>query len=291
MKEHSLIKKIQEKFNELQHGILAPLLDVVQGYSRHGGGANSAYIAFYLILSLFPFLLAMVAVISYLPWDVSEYIGEMRFFPPDIEHILQTYVLNIRLNSGILLVYSIVVALWGSSRAVTSLRFSLDQVYANKAVHFVKTKLFAMLYNLVFIFILVVAFSLPAVVDLIYMLVQMAFGDQPLISGLFTWLRWILLPVTLPVILALIYMRVPSQKLKFSEVWPGTIFTTVSWILLSNLFPLLVSTTRNALYGALNTFILMALFFKFLAQTLIYGAEINRVYSSRGGEKSVSAGS
>ncbi len=287
-----MIQRILARLNALQHGRLKPLLDVVMGFSRHGGVANSAYIAFYLILSLFPFLLALVAVVSYLPWDISRFVGEMSFFPPEVERFLQSYVLNISLNSGWLLFYSIVVALWSSSRAVTSIRFSFDKVFENKSMHFVKTRLFAMLYNLVFILLLVVAFSMPALIDLVRLVLEMIFGELVLLSGFFTWIRWIMVPLTLPAILALVFMKVPSEKMKLRQVWPGTLFTTFAWILLSNLFPLLVSTSRNALYGALNTFILMALFFQFLAQTLIYGAEINRVYNKRrGAAKSVSKGS
>jgi membrane protein len=281
MNERPLIQRILTKLNTIEQGRLAPLLDVVTGFSNHRGVANSAYIAFYLILSLFPFLLALVAVISYLPWDISGFIHELSFFPPEIQRFLYSYVLNIKLNSGWLLLYSILMALWSSSRALTSIRFSLDQVFGNKSTHFVKTRIFAMLYNLVFILLLIVAFSLPALIDLVRVVIKNFFGNIEFIDGFLTWIRWIIMPMMLPMVIALVFMKVPSRKMALGKVWPGTLFTTSAWILLSNLFPILVSTSRNALYGALNTFIFMALFFQFLAQALIYGAEINRVVGKR----------
>lgn len=291
MSPKDIAGKVSSGFTRIKEGPLAPVFDVLGGFAQHRGMPNSAYMAFYLILSLFPFLLAMVAIVSFINWDFSALLTELSFFPEQVENFIISYVLNIQLNSGWLLVYSIVMALWSSSKAVTSIQDSLDRVFSNPKRSFVKNKLFAMLYNLVFILLIVAAFSLPAVLNLVRLVIESFFGQSDFLRTLFTYLRWVLTPLMLPALLSLLYMRLPSQKMRFRQVWPGVLFTTATWILLSNLFPILVGTSRNALYGALNTFILMALFFQFLGQMLIYGAEIIRVYNNRGAEKSVSSGS
>ena len=77
----------------------------------------------------------------------------------------------------------------------------------------------------------------------------------------------------------LIYLIVPNAQLKLKAVIPGTVFATVGWMLLSQVFGIYAKyfATRVGGYQIIGSFIVLMLWLNFAATIIILGGIINAV--------------
>ncbi|HGC6289258.1 TPA: YihY/virulence factor BrkB family protein, partial [Enterococcus faecium] len=95
----------------------------------------------------------------------------------------------------------------------------------------------------------------------------------------FQTLKWPITLVALFVIMFLIYLIVPNAQLKLKTIIPGTIFATVGWMLLSQVFSIYARyfATRISGYQIIGSFIVLMLWLNFAATIIILGGIINAV--------------
>ncbi|MFS1126653.1 YihY/virulence factor BrkB family protein, partial [Enterococcus faecalis] len=95
----------------------------------------------------------------------------------------------------------------------------------------------------------------------------------------FQTLKWPITLVALFVIMFLIYLIVPNAQLKLKTIIPGTIFATVGWMLLSQVFSIYARyfATRISGYQIIGRFIVLMLWLNFAATIIILGGIINAV--------------
>ncbi|MDR4196593.1 YihY/virulence factor BrkB family protein, partial [Bacillus cereus] len=87
----------------------------------------------------------------------------------------------------------------------------------------------------------------------------------------FQTLKWPITLVVLFIIMFLIYVIVPNAQLKLKAVIPGTIFATVGWMLLSQVFGIYAKyfATRVSGYQIIGSFIVLMLWLNFAATIII----------------------
>ena len=110
-------------------------------------------------------------------------------------------------------------------------------------------------------------------------LLQPIFHYSTSVIDTFQALKWPLTTVVLLVIMCLIYAVVPNRKLSLRSILPGAIFSTVGWMLLSQIFGLYVKyfSSRIASYQIIGSFIILMLWLNFAATIIILGAIVNAV--------------
>jgi membrane protein len=79
------------------------------------------------------------------------------------------------------------------------------------------------------------------------------------------------------------HVFLPARRLRFSNMWPGVLFTVVVWIALGGAFSFYLSRFANyASYYAGLAGIIAGLYFLYLAAlVLIFGGELNRAIRIR----------
>ena len=102
-------------------------------------------------------------------------------------------------------------------------------------------------------------------------LLQPIFHYSTSVIDTFQALKWPLTTVVLLVIMCLIYAVVPNRKLSLRSILPGAIFSTVGWMLLSQIFGLYVKyfSSRIASYQIIGSFIILMLWLNFAATIII----------------------
>jgi len=255
---------------------------LVKRYINHDISAYAALMAFFLTLSLFPFLIILFAVLGQLSLDTNWIISALElFFPSEVHGLVMEFIRqNIILKDFSVLSLSVVGALWASSRGIRALMLSLNMAYEVKETrNYFVVKLIDILYTLLIIIGIVFLLTLPNIGREFLRYIDTYITIDSRLIELIGIFKLTALPVTIVLIISTLYMLLPNKKQPFKKVVPGTIFTVIGWTILSYLFSLFVNYIANysLIYGSLSTIIILMLWLYFSSIILILGGELNSV--------------
>ncbi len=275
--------------NELKRRFSQPWKIIRELYSRfrrHNISYTAGQIAYFFILSVFPFLIFVNALIASFDIPGNAAISFLEpFFPEQIVAFIAQYLEYINAQSGVsLLSFGIFLALFSASKSVRSLASAFNRAYdiSQRRGFFAQiffSMLFIFLFALIFLAcVVLVAFGNDFVSKLIAN-IALAFAFVDLFS---IW-RWITTAVILFFTMSVIYKIIPSKKIKFSETIPGTLFSLAGFLLLTGGFSFYVNNivSSSLFYGSVGAVILLMLWMYFAGIILILGAELNSIIAEK----------
>src|SRR3954465_12940415 len=242
----------------------------------------AAQLAYYFFLALFPALLFLVAVISFIPIAglLDSITGMLaRIAPNEVLSIVQDQILKIaHEKNGGLLTIGMLGTIWSTSSGVNAIIDTLNQAYdIQEGRPWWKVKLIALG--------LTVALAVFIATPLALTRVGPAFAEKIAASahlGPAFALGWKILqwPVVFALVtfgIALIYYYAPDAVQEWVWITPGSLVATVLWLAISLAFKFYVShfTSYNATYGAIGGVIVVLLWFYVSALAVLAGAELN----------------
>jgi membrane protein len=250
----------------------------------HDGIELAGYLTFLSLLSLFPFLVILVALAGFIGQGElgAEFVSILRFYlPSDVMAGILPRIDEI--TSGppqALLTVSILAALWTASAAVEGMRTVLNRAYGvNDTPHYVWRRLMAILQLIVITLLIIVTMA--------------ALVFAPIIGARFEQLSGITVPVNYSEFLegeliylggalilagvAFLYYWLPNIRQSLLSTLPGAALVVVLWILgAAGITYYLENISQvNLIYGSLSSFIATLLFFYVMNVIFIYGAEFN----------------
>lgn len=241
---------------------------------------TSVVIAYYLLLSIFPLLIAIGNLLPLLHLDVDALMDFLDIIVPapllpSVEPIMKSLLTG---ASGGLLSISALGTLWSASKGVGFLQRGMNKAYGlPNAGNFIVRRIISLvtiILLLAFFTVFVLVFSVGEV--LLNTLAPLFTRAEGLLATFQSW-KW---PVALPFlfcIMLLIYRVTPDVKLKLSQVVPGAAFSTVGLMVLVQgfTFYLRFATSQFSSYGALGTFFVLMFWLNFSAMVIIVGAILN----------------
>ncbi|ADO69644.1 Ribonuclease BN-related protein [Stigmatella aurantiaca DW4/3-1] len=245
----------------------------------------AAALTFYGVLSLFPFLLFIVALAGLViqPEQVQALIGELgREVPPAFSQIPSAQLAQLTSGPSTgLLTFSALAAVWSAAAGVVSLMTALNtaygvtesrprwKVYGIALGMMLGGALLALLAGLV-------AVAAPALATRL---------GQPWMA-LVGWLRLPLAALLMMSLWATLYSVLPDVRQKFKFITPGSVAGVLVWLAASLGFSFYVShfSTFGITYGALGGIIVLLLWMWISSLALMLGAEINAVLARRSSE-------
>ena len=262
----------------LKDALVRTYADVVQNHTMQ----MAAALAYYFVLSLFPALIFLSAVVAYLPVPdlFNQALALMaRFLPVDSMGLVRRVLGDVVTpNRGTFLSFGILGTLWAASGGFAAIIEALDTAYQVKdARPFWKTRPLAV--GLAFIIGTLVLISLSV------MVVGPRFGEwlagRVHLSGLFV-LLWPYIHWTIAVgftVLAIeaLYFLAPNVKQRFLATLPGAILSVGCWIGLSYLLGTYFRHfgTFNKTYGTLGAAIALMVWLYWTGFAMLVGAELN----------------
>lgn len=242
---------------------------------------TGAQLAFFFLLSFFPLLIFLVTLLPYLNLRQDQVFEFMDDIMPDeiftmaqgiVSEVLQT-------QNGGLLSIGVVGTLWSASRGIDALMRALNNAYDVEGKKSFINRLFALIFTMGFVVIIIIALLLPVFGEQILNLLMTYVPIDWHLGGLWTFVRWIMPPLLILVLLILMYWIVPNTnpRLKFMSVWPGAIFSTIGWLVLTSGFSFYINNFGNysATYGSIGGVIILMLWLYFTGMLLIFGGIIN----------------
>ncbi|MED3727970.1 YihY/virulence factor BrkB family protein [Priestia filamentosa] len=246
----------------------------------------SAELAYFLLLSLFPFLIFMFTLIAFLPFQGDDLLALVRQFAPEeslylIEHNVQN-VLSKQNTS--LLSFGAIATVWSASNGINAIIRALNRAYNVKETRsFLIARAIAILLTIAMIFVIVIALLLPVFGKAIGVYFFSSFGASEEFLDVWNMLRWIVSIAILFIVFTFLYLFAPSKRLRLSQVVPGAIFTTVGWSFSSLAFSYYVNNFSNysAMYGSLGGVIVLMIWLYLSGIILVLGGEVNGIYQER----------
>jgi len=252
---------------------------------------QAAQTAYYLLLSLFPFFLFILSLLSLFPVDEDMLLTFLRPFTP-----VEAYTViedNVRavLNKGHgkLLYASLIAAFWITSMAVQSLARSLD--LANGYVRryaFWKVLIRDLGVTLLFMLVIPLSLFLPIIEKALFRVVTYYDTIEEWQGWFYIWpnVKWGLGTLFLLLFFLLFYKVVPTSKVTFKEALPGAIFFAIGWQLFSLVFGSYVSSVDyTRLYGQLSGIILLVIWFYLTAVIILLSGLLNAEWHKSYGRK------
>ncbi len=246
----------------------------------------AAQLAFYFLLSLFPFLIFVVTLLGYANLDVDDILQWLQLFAPEdimgpIESNLHE-VFNQR-KRGILSL-SILGAIWAASAAMNAITRALNQAYeVEESRPFLKARAVAILLTILMAIGILVSLVLPVLGELILKLVSIFVDIPKTFQTIWFLARWIFSFFILVGAFVCIYYLAPNRRLQVRHVAIGAFFAATGWEIASVAFSYYLSNLANysATYGSLGTIIALMIWFYLTALVIILGGELNAMMHAR----------
>lgn len=246
----------------------------------------SAQLAYFFLLSLFPFLLFLVTLLGYLPID-EDYL--LRFFeiyvPTEILTLIENNLTKItNRQNGSLLSIGLIGTLWSASNGVNAITRAFNFAYrVEENRSFLTARLIAIGLTIAMIVIISTALLLPVFGELIAAYFFSFLGMSESFLMIWNILRWIASSFVFFIVFIALYKLAPNLSLSFRETVWGAIFATISWQLVSLIFSYYVSSIGNysATYGSLGTIIILMIWFYISGMIMLTGGVINTVIHDR----------
>lgn len=243
----------------------------------------AAQIAYYMLLSTFPFFIFILSLLSALPvgrsLEPAIFESLSAQMPPEAASFVMDvvqYVLPTR--SGGLTVMGALVSLWSGSMAVGAMITTINRAYnLRPRRNMFHQKMLAIGLTLSLSAILLVSAGIvlvgPRLTHTVFEALQLASPD----NSLWTDLRLVIAGLLALAAVGLLYYYAPEAHQKALHILPGTVTATLLWLAANFGFRLFIQNFGhyNTTYGSLAALVILMLWFWLTGFIFLLGAEIN----------------
>ncbi|WP_312647625.1 YihY/virulence factor BrkB family protein [Aminipila sp.] len=247
----------------------------------------AAKLAFYFLMSIVPTIIVL-----------SQLLGVFSISLGALSDLIQKYVAKDAADVVLKLIsyqstktmnfVFVAITLWAASRAEYALMHianftltggkSTGNGYWRERIRAIKTMALT-LFTLAFGLIILVYGEI--IIDIIAATLMTTIGINYKVNMFWLVLRW---PVTMALYFMMVsysYYILPSQKLKFSQIMPGSIFASVGMLVVTFGFKIYTEYISNydILYGSMAAIVAVMMWFYFLAWALVVGILCNKVWA------------
>ena len=240
----------------------------------------AANASFFLVLSVFPVLVVLLALIRYTGMQVETFmdlVGEV--VPGALMPMVNRLVLSAYVNSsGAVLSVSVVAALWSASRGMYSFVTGLNAIYdVSENRGYFHTRLISMGYTFSFLLVLLLTLVLHVFgADLLRMLEAL-----PIPAFLLDLLdlRVFLLLILQTALFCAMFMVLPNGRNRLGESLPGALLAAIGWQIFTNLYSVYSQkfTAYASIYGSVYVVALGMLWLYFCICIVFYGGVLNKI--------------
>ena len=252
-----------------------------------------AQATFFLLFSLFPFLIFLIALITYMPMvNLQDSIQALAALMPANAYLILRDMVNqtIANRSVTLLSFGMLSALWSSASGVTTLIQGINRAYDQEetrrswkitavSLYFTLELAIAIIFSLVLI-----VFGKVLGTQLFHFL---GFSDASL--QVWNYVGYIIALITTILVFISLYYNTPNRRSKFREVVPGAVVASLGWVIVSIAFSYYIDNFGNysKVYGSLGGIIALLMWLYVSSIIILMGAEINAslMFSKMGLEK------
>jgi membrane protein len=258
------------------------LMSLVAKIKKDDVFALSSQLAYYLVLSFFPFMVFLMTLVGFSSLSSSDILESLDvMLPKSVLELTQSTIKEIfdTQYKGLLWV-SIFLMIWTSSSAFKAVIKSVNKAYDfEEDRSFIRLSIISMLGIFGLAMVIVLALGMLVFGNVIGDYITNYFSLYKLIIILWNIFRYAFIVVVMIFIFIAVYKLAPAKRLTWKEVIPGAVFSTFGWVSVSFGFSFYIDNFSNysRFYGSLGAvFVLMTWLF-IISIIFILGVEINVV--------------
>lgn len=246
--------------------------------------AIGAQLAYFLILSLFPFLIVLLNILSYTDIFEMEFIYQgIQYLPLDIQKIINSFINDLSISSSQgLLSIALFAGIWTAASGVTPVIRAINKAYDYiEKRSFIKLKALSILFTIMLIVLILLVFIALVFGEMLGRELFDFFGLSEMFLATWTNIR-IIIPILFMIyIFALLYKFSPCavnrKEHKLIKTLPGAVFATLGWMFVSLLFSYYVNNfgKYSTTYGSLGGVIVLLVWLYLGSIIIVLGGELN----------------
>lgn len=242
---------------------------------------HSAYTSFFLILSLFPFLLLFLGMLRYTTLEVGDLMRILEgWLPQNLVAVARVLVdASYRHSSKTVVSISVLAALYSASRGMFGVRNGLNAV-CGQARHtgFLRKRSISILYTLAFLLLLVLTLATYLLGTSLLDYLSMNAAPALMLIMRLVDLKWLLLAALQSLLFALMYTWLPNQRHRFGRNLPGAVAASLGVLVYSGLFSIYMDhfSDYTNIYGSIYALALGMLWLYFGITIFFFGGALNR---------------
>jgi membrane protein len=267
-------------------GLFATLKRVGTEFSEDNLSDWAAALTYYALLSLFPALIAMVAILGLVgdPQTITSNITEIvtKIGPKSAAQTFSGPIKSITQNKGsslVVLIIGLAVALWSASGYVGAFMRASNIIYETpEGRPFWKLRPLQMLVTLAMIILLAVVALGITLTGPVVKAVAQPLGVGSTAITVWDIAKWPILAMVFVTMISLLYYASPNVKLRgFKWVTPGSLFALLVWIVASAAFAFYVANfgSYNKTYGTLGGLVVLLMWFWITNLAILFGHQLN----------------
>lgn len=251
-------------------------------FSKDNTSGMAAQLAYYFLLAIFPLLIFLLTLVPLFQIDQEMIVGFIEdYAPAEISGMLTGIIDDVMTSSGGgLLSIGLIATLWSASNGMTALMNAFNVAYdIEDNRNFFISKGLSIFFTIILTLSVLLTFVLIVFGGQIGNLMFGVIGLDDQFSTIWNLVRSILPVLLVFVVFLIMYLTAPNIKVKLKSVVPGTIFTTIAFLVASWGFSVYVSGFGNysATYGSIAGVIILIFWLYITGVIIILGAQINAI--------------
>ena len=254
--------------------------DLVSRYFDHEVGQSGGQIAYFSLLSFFPFIIYMNTVLTVINVSGRKLITFISsLLPPEITSFLDMYIADIaNVHTSSIVSLSIITTVYSANRVMRSFETALNKAYGTDdkrgVIHgFLTSVLFTVCLAITGIAVIILTVASENV--LMYLL-----SSHKVSANIITYLmifKWAITFLVMFLSVSSFYYYMPIKKVSYKSVIPGTITTILGISIFSLIFNGYIKFAAgfSVIYSSIGAVFLLIFWLYFAGVILVMGAEIN----------------
>ncbi len=264
--------------------------DIVDLYFSKRVSRSAAELAYFLILSFFPALICINAIIGTLNLDVASLLEEAAVIIPEAAlAVLTEYVRYITINqSHTLLVAGIIMMLFSASAAMRSLMNVMGDIYERTTYSGLWQIVASVAFSVLFLLTIYLSLVVVLTGNWFFHLLEEFIHRFPRLSHIklpweWQWMRFLILFCLVMAVVMLIYKATVPRGKPRSPVLTGAFLASAALVLASVLFSYFIglSSRYSLVYGSLGSVVILLVWLYLCGNIVILGSCFNRVWYGR----------
>lgn len=237
------------------------------------------HLAFFFVMSLIPIVALIGALASKFSISldiIKEALGVPM--PIGVEDFIHSIVSGkgLSFNIGIFFFSAFILA----SNGTHAIIIASNEIYKIKPKDILRRRTKAILMTVILVEIMFFLLIVPVFGDTIFNILKTSFDNSNTTEILYRIYRLLKYPLSIAVIylnIKLIYIIAPDEEIEGNTATKGAIFTTISWIICSEIYSFYLDTFTkyDIFYGSISNIIILLLWVYMLSYIFVLGLVIN----------------
>ena len=267
------------------------VMETADLYMSIGAPRAAAALSYFLILTLFPLLVCVNYFIGLFHLDLENLLRSLdQFLPAEALAVMEDYLGYVAgSQSGALLLASIITILISASAGLRTLLATLDSLHGTKNVPIVRRVLLSVLLSALFLLTIYLSVVVIFTGEWFFWLLEERLPQGiaqriPPLSGLWRWMRYLLLFCFVLLLVLMVYRAgTPRKAMRTRMVVLSSLLAALAIAAASAVFSWFIGvSSRYALvYGSLASLIILLVWLYLCGCILLLGAVVGRVIEDR----------